>query len=62
VSDPILHLAILQSLVFLLNSRSPLFSVTSKKINKNLLFTGTPSSEVTEPFCRVPSARFSQAP
>ncbi len=38
VSDPIRHLTILQSLVFLLNSRSPLFSVTSKKIFNNIFY------------------------
>jgi hypothetical protein len=32
VSDPIRHFTILQSLVFLLNSRPSLFSVASKKI------------------------------
>jgi hypothetical protein len=31
VSDPILHFTILQSLVFLLNSRPPLFGDTFKK-------------------------------
>ncbi len=36
VSDPIRHLTILQSLVFLLNSRPPLFTITSKK-NKNII-------------------------
>jgi hypothetical protein len=37
VSDPIHHFTILQSLVFLVNSRPPLFSNTSKK-NNNLFF------------------------
>jgi len=58
VSDPIRHLTILQSLVFLLNSRPSLFGVTSRTFGS----IGTPSSEVTEPFCRVPSTCFSQAP
>jgi hypothetical protein len=38
VSDPIRHLTILQSLVFLLNSRPPLFNVTSKKVNLNTFY------------------------
>jgi hypothetical protein len=47
--------------VFLVNSRSPLFSVTSLK-SILVFLKGTPSSEVTEHFCRVPSAYFFQAP
>ena len=38
MSDPIRHFAILQSLVFLVNSRPPLFSVTSKKIEIKFYF------------------------
>jgi len=40
VSDPILHLTILQSLVFLLNSRPPLFGVTSKNRYLKYIFFG----------------------
>ena len=54
VSDPIHHFTILQSLVFLLNSRPLLFGVTAKKLFLIILI-GTPFPEVTEPFCRVPS-------
>jgi len=45
-SDPIRHITILQSPVFLVNSRSPLVYYTLKK--------STPPPKVTESFCRVP--------
>ena len=51
VSDPIHHLSISQSLVFLLNSRCPLDSRPNLSFQKQ----GPPSPEVTEAFCRVPS-------
>ena len=57
VSDSIHRVTTQQSPVFLINSRHPLVCaalVLSKK--------STPSPEVTESFCRVPSTWFSQAP
>ncbi len=50
-SDPILHKNILQSPVFLINSRYPLFCFT----NFRFPLVGTSSPEVTKSFCRVPS-------
>ena len=47
VSGLIPHLSILQSHVFLLNSRLGLFTAANVAI-------GAPSPEVTGPFCRVP--------
>ena len=60
VSVPILPLTSLQRPVFLGNSRSPLFSDAS--IKQFLTRWGTPSPEVTEPICRVPSSCFARAP
>jgi len=51
ISDPIRHFEILQSPVFLVNSRSPLLLdalINTKSIN------GFSSPEVTKLFCRVP--------
>jgi len=63
VSVPLLPFSSLQRPVFLINSRPPLFSDTSLKKNvKHLFLMGTPSSEVTELICRVPSSCFSRAP
>ena len=61
VSVPILPLTSLQRPVFLGNSRSPLFSDAS--VGQMLSAQqGTPSPEVTEPICRVPSSCFARAP
>ena len=46
-SDPIRHIAILQSPVFLINSRHPL--VLNAPVSKS-----PPPPKVTESFCRVP--------
>ena len=63
VSVPLLPFSSLQRPVFLVNSRPPFFSDTSFKILfNNILAMGTPSSEVTELICRVPSSCFSRAP
>ena len=47
-SDPIRHLSILQSPVFLVNSRHP-------RVVPPLFYKGPPFPEVTEEICRVPS-------
>eukprot|EP00731_Ephydatia_muelleri_P033003 g33003.t1 len=47
VSGPILHLTILQSPVFLINSRLDLFTAAS-------IAAGDPSPEVTGLFCLIP--------
>jgi len=63
VSVPILRPKTLQGLVFLVNSRSLLFSDTSLRIKVTLnSYWGTPSSEGTELICRVPSPWFTRAP
>ena len=65
VSDPILHLLILQSPVFLLNSRFFHFHDTLKTpffLAQKIHFQGPPFSEVTELICRVPSRLLSQLP
>jgi len=54
-SDFIRLLKNLQSPVFLINSRRPLFNDTLK-----IKFKSVPSSEVTKRFCRVPSILFSR--
>ena len=53
VSDPIHNINILQSPVFLINSRSPRFYILF--IKKSSLYP-----EVTELFCRVPLVLFTQ--
>eukprot|EP01023_Acetabularia_acetabulum_P062135 TRINITY_DN75_c2_g1_i1.p1 TRINITY_DN75_c2_g1~~TRINITY_DN75_c2_g1_i1.p1 ORF type:complete len:245 (-),score=-19.53 TRINITY_DN75_c2_g1_i1:1463-2197(-) len=65
-SDLIHHNNILQSPVFLLNSRYPLFCYTKhsyyKKFNKYYYNMSIPSPEVTELICRVPSKLLFQSP
>jgi len=55
---PIRRVATLQSPMFLINSRYPLFYATYFWLPR----IGHPYSEVTGAFCRVPSTSFSQAP
>jgi len=55
-SDPLHCNITLQSPVFLINSRHPLFCATSQKL------TGTLYPEVTELICRVPLILFFQMP
>ena len=54
----------LQSPVFLVNSRLGPFTATRLSLEPrgSSLTTGTPSSKVTELFCRVPEQEFSLAP